>query len=108
MKIVASLEDIELPIKNSVITIGNFDGVHIGHQALLHTVVERAHAIGGTGVAITFDPHPMRVLAVAEHPPLITLTEQKTELIAKSGIEVLICIPFILRIGSPKQTQGDP
>ncbi len=94
MRIVNHLEDIEIPFKNAVITIGNFDGVHIGHQALLHMVIEKAHAIEGTAVAMTFEPHPMRVLAHQAHPPLITLIEQKTELIAKSGIDVLICIPF--------------
>ena len=56
MKIVENIELIEIPIKKAVITIGNFDGVHIGHQALLHTVVEKAHNIGGTAVALTFDP----------------------------------------------------
>ena len=94
MKIFKQLEDIVIPLNKAVITIGNFDGVHIGHQALLHTVVEKAHAIGGTAVTMTFDPHPMRVLNNKAHPPLITLAEQKTELIAKAGIEVLINIPF--------------
>ncbi len=94
MRIVKSIEDIEKPIKNAVVTIGNFDGVHIGHQALFYTVIEQADAIGGTAVAMTFEPHPMRVLAPEGHPPLITLYEQKTELIARAGIEVLIAIPF--------------
>jgi riboflavin kinase / FMN adenylyltransferase len=94
MDIVRDLAEIEKPIQKAVITIGNFDGVHIGHQALFHTVIEKAEAIGGTAVAMTFDPHPMRVLAPNGHPPMITMTEQKAELIAKAGIEVLICIPF--------------
>ncbi len=94
MKIIKSIEAIEIPIKNSVVTIGNFDGVHLGHQALFHTVNEEADAIGGTSVAITFEPHPMRVLKKNDHPPLITLIEQKTELIARAGIAVLIVIPF--------------
>jgi len=94
MKIIEHIEDIETPFKNAVITIGNFDGVHIGHQALFHTVIEKAEAIGGTSVAMTCEPHPMRVLAPNEHPPLITLYEQKKELIARTGIEVLICLPF--------------
>lgn len=94
MKIIERLEDIEVPFNQAVLTIGNFDGVHIGHQALLHTVIEKAHAIGGTAATMTFDPHPMRVLAKKEHPPLITLTEQKTELLAKAGIDVLIRIAF--------------
>lgn len=94
MKAYRGIESIEIPLKNAVVTIGNFDGVHIGHQALLHTVVEKAEAIKGTSTAITFDPHPMRVLTENDHPPQITLLEQKTELIARSGIDVLIEIPF--------------
>jgi len=94
MNIVTELEAITEPLENAVITIGNFDGVHIGHQVLFHPVIEKAQAIKGTAVAMTFDPHPMRVLAPDNHPPLITLTEQKAELIAKAGIDVLICIPF--------------
>ena len=94
MKIFQSIEAIETPIKNAVVTIGNFDGVHLGHQALLHTVNERADNIGGTSVAITFEPHPIRVLKQNDHPPLITLIEQKTELIARANIAVLIVIPF--------------
>ncbi len=94
MRIIKQVEDIETPIKNAVITIGNFDGVHIGHQALFHTVIEKADAIGGTSVAMTFDPHPMHVLVPNGHPPLITLKEQKTELIARTGIEILIQVPF--------------
>jgi riboflavin kinase / FMN adenylyltransferase len=94
MKVLRRLEDIEIPFKNAVVTIGNFDGVHIGHQALLHTVVEKAAAIGGTSVVLTFDPHPMRVLTDNGHPPLITLSEQKSELIARAGVDILILIPF--------------
>ena len=94
MKIIERIEDIAEPFKKAVITIGNFDGVHIGHQALFHTVIEKAEAINGTAVAMTFEPHPMRVLAPNGHPPLITLYEQKKELIARTGIEVLIRLPF--------------
>jgi riboflavin kinase/FMN adenylyltransferase len=94
MELVNALEAIKKPYKNAVITIGNFDGVHIGHQALFHEVIEKAQAIGGTSVAMTFEPHPMRVLKQNGHPPLITLYEQKIELISRSGIDVLICVPF--------------
>ena len=94
MKLIESIAEIQQPFTNAVITIGNFDGVHIGHQALFHTVMEKADAIGGTSVAMTFEPHPIRVLKPNGHPPLITLHEQKVELIAKTGIDVLICVPF--------------
>ena len=94
MKIIENLDDIKEPFKKAVITIGNFDGVHIGHQALFHEVIEKADAIGGTSIAMTFEPHPIRVLKENSHPPLITLYEQKVELIDRSGIDVLICVPF--------------
>jgi riboflavin kinase/FMN adenylyltransferase len=105
MIIFNKIEAIEIPFKKAVVAIGNFDGVHIGHQALFHTVMEKADAIDGTPMAITFDPHPMRVLNKADQPPLITLKEQKTELIAKAGIEVLLTIPFTLEFAaiSPRQ-----
>ena len=88
------MDDIKSAFKNAVITIGNFDGVHIGHQALFHEVIERADAIDGTSIAMTFEPHPIRVLKQNGHPPLITLFDQKVELIEKSGIDALIAIPF--------------
>jgi riboflavin kinase/FMN adenylyltransferase len=100
MKIYNQLEQINQPFKAAVITIGNFDGVHIGHQALFHEVIEKADAIDGTSIAMTFEPHPIRVLKNNNHPPLITLYEQKAELIERSGIDVLICIPFTQEFAS--------
>ena len=94
MEIIKDLDKIVKPFKKAVISIGNFDGFHIGHQALFHEVIEKADAINGTSVAMTFEPHPLRVLEQNNLPPLITLYEQKSELIAWSGIEVLICVPF--------------
>lgn len=94
MKLIEKLEEIEKPFHNAVITIGNFDGVHIGHQALFHEVMEKADILGGTAIAMTFEPHPIRVLKNNGHPPLITPYAQKIELIEKSGIDVLICVPF--------------
>ena len=94
MKVFNHLDQISEPFNNAVITIGNFDGVHIGHQALFHEAIEKAEAIGGTSVAMTFEPHPLRVMKPNNHPPLITLYEQKSELIERTGIDVLICVPF--------------
>jgi riboflavin kinase/FMN adenylyltransferase len=100
MKLITDLNDIREPFKNAVITIGNFDGVHIGHQALLHEVIEIADDIDGTSVAMTFEPHPMRILKPNHHPPMITLYEQKVELIERSGIDVIICVPFTRKFAS--------
>ena len=94
MKIFDHLDKIHEPFNNAVITIGNFDGVHIGHQALFHEVIETAETVSGTSIAMTFEPHPIRVLKQNGQPPLITLYEQKTELIERTGIDVLICVPF--------------
>ena len=96
MKLIDNIDSITKPFDNAVITIGNFDGVHLGHQALFHEVIEKAEAINGTSIAMTFNPHPVRVLKKNGHPPLITVHEQKTELIEKTGIDVLICVPFTL------------
>lgn len=100
MELIEKIQDIETPFDNSVVTIGNFDGVHIGHQALFHEVIERAAAISGTSVAITFEPHPARVLTQNDHPSLITLHEQKVELVGSSGIDKLVVIPFTHQFAS--------
>jgi riboflavin kinase/FMN adenylyltransferase len=100
MKTFNHLNQIIEPFKHAVITIGNFDGVHIGHQALFHEAIEKAETIGGTSVAITFEPHPLRVMKPNNHPPLITLYEQKSELIERTGLDVLICVPFTLEFAA--------
>jgi riboflavin kinase/FMN adenylyltransferase len=100
MEIVEHINNIERPYDNAVITIGNFDGVHIGHQVLFHEVIEKADAINGTSIVMTFEPHPTRILKQNGHPPLITLYEQKLELIESSGIDVLICIPFTMEFAA--------
>ena len=94
MIVIEHPEDIENPFTNAVITIGNFDGVHIGHQSLFHQVVQKAEAIEGTSIAITFEPHPLRVLSNDQQPPLITLYEQKKELMAATDLDAFICLPF--------------
>jgi riboflavin kinase / FMN adenylyltransferase len=94
MRRIDHLDQITEPFKNAVLTIGNFDGVHIGHQALFYEVIEKAYTLDGTSIAMTFEPHPLRLLRENNRPPLITLLEQKVELIERSGVEVLICVPF--------------
>ncbi len=93
MKLISSLEDIKKPFPYAVITVGNFDGIHLGHQTLLKQVKERAKETSGTPVIFTFEPHPVKVLK-KEKIPLITPFERKMELIAQLGIDVIICPPF--------------
>jgi len=94
MKVVTNLKEITKPYKNSVVTIGNFDGVHKGHQNLLEKVRKKADEINGTAIAITFEPHPMKVLQKEDYPQQITLYDQKVELLSGTNLDVLICIPF--------------
>jgi riboflavin kinase/FMN adenylyltransferase len=94
MQRIFDVNAIREPFKRAVVTIGNFDGVHIGHQALFYEVIERAYLVDGTAVAVTFDPHPLRLLQPESRLPLITPFEQKAELIERSGMDVLVCIPF--------------
>ena len=94
MQIINDLKEISNDFKNPVVTIGNFDGVHIGHQALFNQVIEKAESIDGTSVVITFEPHPIRVITSNKHFQLITLHEQKLELIGAIGVDTLICISF--------------
>ncbi|OEU47346.1 MAG: riboflavin biosynthesis protein RibF [Desulfobacterales bacterium C00003060] len=94
MQIIKDLKNVSDPLKNAVVTIGNFDGVHLGHQALFHQLIEKAESINGISVVITFEPHPIRVINSNKHFPLITLYEQKVELIGTTGVDTLICISF--------------
>ncbi|MFX1563387.1 MAG: riboflavin biosynthesis protein RibF, partial [Promethearchaeota archaeon] len=94
MHIVYDLKELIEPLRNPVLTIGNFDGVHKGHLALFDKVMERAKAIHGQSVVMTFDPHPIKVMNPGNGPPLITPIEQKLELISNTGIDVIICLAF--------------
>jgi len=80
--------------RRPVLTIGNFDGIHIGHRAILRTVIDRARALDGEAVVYTFDPHPRKVLQGAQAPPLLTTTEQKLELLEAAQIDLVVLEPF--------------
>jgi len=94
MIVVKSIEEIKDALTGACLTIGNFDGVHMGHAKLLKSVVERAAANDLLAAAVTFDPHPRRVLVDKKDPPFITLTEQKLELIKTYGIQITVVLPF--------------
>lgn len=94
MIVLRGLEELRERFPSPVVTIGNFDGVHLGHQALFAKAVERAQAINGTTLAMTFEPHPMRVLRPAVNLPLITPIEQKLLLIEEYGMDVAVCVRF--------------
>ena len=94
MKTYNSLADINAPFTDSSVTIGNFDGVHLGHHMLFSEVVSRAYQKKGTSVVVTFDPHPLQVVRPEIGIKLISTYEQKVEMISLAGIDVLVVIPF--------------
>jgi riboflavin kinase/FMN adenylyltransferase len=94
MQIYRELSDVPLPSGPVVATIGNFDGVHLGHQAVLAEVIERARFLGGRSIAVTFDPHPSRVLRPSQSVKLITPTPRKLELLAEAGLDQILVLPF--------------
>ncbi|MCK9295608.1 MAG: FAD synthetase family protein, partial [Desulfobulbaceae bacterium] len=94
MKTYTDLSEITKPIANPFVTIGNFDGVHLGHQMLFSEVTGKAYKNNGTSVAITFNPHPLKVVRPDIGIKLISNCEQKRELIEHAGLDVLIIIPF--------------
>jgi riboflavin kinase/FMN adenylyltransferase len=86
------------PPRQTVISIGNFDGVHIGHQAVLTHVVQRAEIAETTSVAMTFDPHPIKLLRPSEAPQLVTTLDQRLSLIERTGIQTTLVMPFTHRL----------
>src|ERR1041384_4462331 len=78
----------------TVLTLGVFDGLHLGHQLIMNTVVERARAAGAVPTVITFDPHPRAVLHPESAPPLLQTFDQKIEAFGVLGIEQTIVVRF--------------
>lgn len=79
------------------VAIGNFDGVHLGHRALFELARSHAAARGGPAAALTFDPHPVRVLRPGLLPPCLTPLSRKLELFAECGLDATVVQPFDLR-----------
>jgi riboflavin kinase/FMN adenylyltransferase len=94
MRVIRSLQELREPLRSSVVTIGNFDGVHLAHRRLLHRVVESARSKGAVPVAITFNPHPIKLLAPLHAPKLLTPFPSKVQLIEATGIEILVVLAF--------------
>jgi riboflavin kinase/FMN adenylyltransferase len=94
MKIFRQLAEVPLNFGPSIATIGNFDGVHRGHQMVIAEVVARARSLGLQSVAITFDPHPARIIRPESSQPLITPLAEKLQLLASTGIDAVLILPF--------------
>jgi riboflavin kinase/FMN adenylyltransferase len=94
MQIFQQLAEVPANYGPSIATIGNFDGVHRGHQCVIAEVVTRARALSMPSIAITLDPHPARVLRPGSCPPLITPLAEKLELLEATGIDAVLVLPF--------------
>ena len=79
---------------NPVLTIGNYDGVHVGHRMIIERVKREAQSIGGTSMLMTFNPHPLAVVKPDALTGLISPIGLKKKLIEETGIDVLIIVPF--------------
>ena len=96
MEVFEGYKNLNQKLPNPVVTLGNFDGVHLGHQEIFSRVRERAKEIQGTSLVYTFHPHPLSVLTQGRQFLNITTLEEKLKLIKKAGIDVVICEPFTL------------
>jgi riboflavin kinase/FMN adenylyltransferase len=94
MRIVRGLDQYPPDAPPSVVAQGTFDGIHLGHQAVIRMAVGRARALGVRPVAVTFDPHPVTVLRPAEAPPELLPLDQRLDRIAELGPDVCLVIPF--------------
>lgn len=94
MQIFRHLDEIPRDFEATIVSVGNFDGVHRAHQLVLQRIVARARESNAKSIAVTFDPHPVSVLRPEAAPKLITPTERKLELLAQSGVEATLVIPF--------------
>lgn len=95
MEIIARTQDITLDLsQGTCVTIGNFDGVHAGHRRLIGRTVDKARLLGLHAVAMTFKPHPLHLFMGKQAPPLITAPCHKLELLAETGLDAVVELPF--------------
>lgn len=86
--------------RGTVVTVGTFDGVHRGHVLVLERAAERARAAGLVSVALTFDPHPLDVVNPSAAPPLLTLWDEKVEMLAQTAVDYVGVVPFTAELAA--------
>lgn len=94
MKIFHKLEDVPADFGATVLSVGNFDGVHRAHAQALGTIVQRAKVTGLKSVAVTFEPHPVRILRPDADLRLLTPTPEKVRLLSQTGLDAVLLLPF--------------
>ena len=106
MKVLHGLDGTSAEYRGSIITIGNFDGVHLGHQTLFRQLLHEARSAGRMSVVLTFEPHPKMVLHPERRPfYLITTIEEKIRFIAACGVDGLLILPFSLEFAKTSAEQ---
>lgn len=98
MEIISGSQNILARLPYPIVTIGNFDGIHRGHRSIFLRVAQRAREKNGTAVVLTFNPHPVKVLAPERCPHLLTSFKQKMRLIADCEIDYVVCETFDRRL----------
>jgi riboflavin kinase/FMN adenylyltransferase len=102
MQVIRDLDTLREPPCRTVLTIGNFDGVHLGHRAIFRRVVIKARGLAGTAVVVTFEPHPLRLLAPDKAPLRLNTPEEKVRLLAASCIDLLVVLNFTRTLAEMK------
>jgi len=95
----------QISLEGSLATIGSFDGVHIGHQQIIHSLVEQAHKVGKPAVVVTFHPHPQLVLKDETRPYYLTMPEKRAQLLGDLGVDHVFTYPF--RMETSRMTPED-
>jgi len=105
MQIFHKLDDVPAGFGPTLVTVGNFDGVHRAHAHVLHEIVARARQQGAKAVAVTFEPHPARILRPDSGLTLITPTAEKLRLLETTGVDAVLLLPFgrDLSLMTPRQ-----
>ena len=94
MRVIQGTAEVAGSLDRPVLTIGNFDGLHVGHQAIMRTIVDRARDLGGQSVVYTFDPHPRKVVRPERAPRMLTTLDQKLEMLEALGVDAVVVEPF--------------
>jgi riboflavin kinase/FMN adenylyltransferase len=100
MKVFSDIAALRAHLDGPVATVGNFDGLHLGHRAILDRILARARETGGSALLITFDPHPLKILAPERAPRMITTRRQKLALLEETGLEFVLILPFTVELAA--------
>lgn len=93
MQLITSLDNLPSDLRGGAVTIGNFDGVHLGHARIIDRLKRQAEAVDGPAIVFTFDPHPVRLLRPEAAPPPLTWTDRKVQLLTELGVSAVIAYP---------------